>query len=111
MSDALPGTQLLIDSRRYDRRDMLRDARRDDTPARLQEPAPRVSERRDDVLFQCVVAERLGDDDVGGELVAKLGRMAGDEMAISRPVRLHDGRGNACDLRRLEQVDVPGAEL
>ena len=101
----------LVDARSGYRRDVLSNAGRNDATAGLQEPPTRIGERRDDVFFQRIVAERFGDDDVDGELVAKLRRMTWNEMARLRFVGLQNLRRDARDLGGFKQEDVFGAEL
>ncbi len=111
VADALPSSQFVVDARSGYGRDVLGDAGRNDVPAGLQEPPARIGERRDDVFFERIVAERFGDDDVDGELVAKLRRMTWNEMARLRLVGLQNLRGDAGDLCGFKQEDVFGAEL
>ena len=80
-------------------------------PPLFRKTPPRVGERRDDVFFKRVVAERLRYDHIDGKLVAKLRRVARNEMARFRLVRLQHCRGNARDLGGLEQKYLFSAEF
>src|SRR5689334_14042231 len=102
MTDALPRPEFLIDPLHDDRRNVLLDMGRNDRPARLQKPMTRIRERRDDVFFQSVVAERLRHDHIDGEIVVEFRRMTWNEMAPLGFICLENLRGNSRNLGSLE---------
>ena len=81
------------------------------TPPSFRCRCLRVRDRLDDVLLERVVAERLGDDDVGARRVLHLGRMAGHQVAVLRAVSLEDLSRDARDLRGLVEIDLARTEL
>ena len=103
MADALPGSQFLVDARCNDGRNILRDACRHDAAPGFQETPARVGECRDDVFFKRIVAERFRDDHIDGEFVAKLRRVARNEMASLRLVCLQHLGSDARDFRGFKQ--------